>query len=99
MLYAIISEDIADSLALRMANRPAHVQRLEALKEEGRLLVAGPHPSIDSLEPGESGFSGSLIIAEFESLIDAKNWAEQDPYVLNGVHSSVQVKPFKKVLP
>ncbi len=99
MLYAIISEDIANSLSLRKQARPAHLARLQALKEAGRLLVAGPHPAIDSEDPGEAGFSGSLVIAEFASLEDAQTWAEADPYIDAGVYARVQVKPFKKVLP
>ena len=99
MWYAIISEDIENSLAQRLAARPAHLQRLQELKDDGRLLVAGPHPAIDSLEPGEAGFTGSLVIAEFPSLADAQQWADADPYVAAGVYQQVTVKPFKKVLP
>ncbi|MFV8817261.1 YciI family protein [Haliea sp. E17] len=99
MWYAILSQDIDDSLALRQANRPAHLARLEELVEQGRLLVAGPHPAVDCETPGEAGFTGSLIIAEFDSLEAAQAWAEADPYVINGVHSSVKVKPFKQALP
>ncbi len=99
MWYAIISEDVADSLSQRQSARPAHLQRLEQLKQQGRLLVAGPHPAIDSLEPGEAGFSGSLVIAEFDSLASAQKWADEDPYVAAGVYQAVTVKPFKKVLP
>ena len=99
MYYAIISEDVPNSLALRMTARPAHVARLEALKAEGRLLVAGPHPAIDSLDPGEAGFSGSLVIAEFESLEQAQAWADADPYIEAGVYQSVTIKPYKVVLP
>jgi len=99
MWYAIISEDIENSLAQRLAARPAHLQRLQELKDDGRLFVAGPHPAIDSLEPGEAGFTGSLVIAEFPSLIDAQQWADADPYVTAGVYQQVTVKPFKKVLP
>lgn len=99
MYYAIISEDVPNSLALRMTARPAHVARLEALKAEGRLLVAGPHPAIDSPDPGEAGFSGSLVIAEFESLEQAQGWADADPYIEAGVYQSVTVKPYKVVLP
>ncbi|QFS86699.1 MULTISPECIES: YciI family protein [unclassified Marinobacter] len=99
MYYAIISEDVPNSLALRMTARPAHVARLEALKAEGRLLVAGPHPAIDSPDPGEAGFSGSLVIAEFESLEQAQAWADADPYIEAGVYQSVSVKPYKVVLP
>ncbi|MHA7853045.1 YciI family protein [Marinobacter shengliensis] len=99
MYYAIISEDVPNSLALRMTARPAHVARLEALKAEGRLLVAGPHPAIDSPDPGEAGFSGSLVIAEFESLEQAQAWADAEPYIEAGVYQSVTVKPYKVVLP
>ena len=99
MLYAVISQDVADSLDKRMAARPAHVERLKALKNEGRLILAGPHPAIDSPDPGSAGFSGSLIVAEFESLIQAQAWADADPYITAGVYESVVVKPFNKVLP
>lgn len=99
MLYAIISEDIANSLEKRLAARPDHLARLEQLKHEGRLLIAGPHPAIDNNDPGEAGFSGSLVIAEFASLEQAQSWADQDPYVSAGVYAKVIVKPFKKVLP
>lgn len=99
MYYAIISEDIPNSLALRMNARPAHVARLEALKADGRLLVAGPHPAIDSPDPGDAGFSGSLVVAEFESLEQAQAWADADPYIEAGVYQSVTVKPYKVVLP
>lgn len=99
MYYAIISDDVQDSSALRQQARPAHLERLNELRDQGRLLVAGPHPSIDSENPGAAGFSGSLIIAEFESLEAAKRWADTDPYVTAGVYQSVSVKPFKKVLP
>ena len=99
MWYAIISEDIENSLAQRLAARPAHLQRLQELKDDGRLFVAGAHPAIDSLDPGEAGFTGSLVIAEFPSLVDAQQWADADPYVTAGVYQQVTVKPFKKVLP
>lgn len=99
MWYAIISEDVADSLSKRQGARPAHLQRLEQLKQQGRLLIAGPHPAIDSPEPGEAGFSGSLVIAEFDNLASAQQWADEDPYVAAGVYQTVTVKPFKKVLP
>lgn len=99
MLYAIIGEDVADSLARRLEARPAHLARLEALKSEGRLFVAGPFPTIDSNDPGPAGFSGSLIVAEFASLADAQAWADADPYVAAGVYARATVKPFKKVLP
>lgn len=99
MFYAIISQDKADSLEKRLAARPAHLERLNQLKEEGRLLIAGPHPAIDCEDPGPAGFSGSLVVAEFESLDAAKQWADEDPYVKADVYESVTVKPFKKVLP
>jgi len=99
MLYAIIAEDTADSLEKRLVSRPAHVERLKALKDAGRLILAGPHPAIDSEDPGSAGFSGSLIVAEFASLDDAQAWADQDPYIAAGVYQKVTVKPFKKVLP
>ncbi len=99
MLYAIISQDREDSLADRLQARPAHLARLQALLDEGRLVLAGPHPAIDSEDPGEAGFSGSLVIAEFPSLDAAQAWADADPYVAAGVYASVVVKPFKKVLP
>ena len=98
-LYAIVGEDVAGSLEKRQAARPAHLARLEALKNEGRLVLAGPFPAIDSLDPGPAGFSGSLIVAEFDSLAAAQAWAEADPYVAAGVYARVTVKPFKKVLP
>ena len=99
MFYAIICEDVDHSLPARKSTRPAHLARLQQLQEEGRLLIAGPHPNIDSEDPGESGFSGSLIVAEFESLEQAKLWADEDPYQAAGVYSKVTVKPFKKVFP
>jgi len=99
MLYAIISEDTANSLERRLAARPDHLARLEALRDAGRLVLAGPHPAIDSNDPGEAGFSGSLVIAEFTSLEEAESWADADPYVIAGVYAQVTVKPFKKVLP
>ncbi|BBM00051.1 YciI family protein [Microbulbifer sp. GL-2] len=99
MWYAIISEDVSDSLPLRKKARADHLARLDRLKDEGRLLVAGPHPAVDSEEPGEAGFSGSLVVAEFSSLEDAKAWADNDPYIEAGVYASVTVKPFKLVLP
>ena len=99
MLYAIISEDVPNSLALRMQARPAHLARLQVMLAANRIVVAGPHPAIDSEDPGEAGFTGSLIIAEFESLEAARTWADADPYVAAGVYSKVTVKPFKKVLP
>lgn len=98
MHYAIMSEDVSDSLEKRKAARPAHLERLNNLASQDRLLVAGPHPAIDSPEPGEAGFSGSLVIAEFDSLEQAQAWADADPYVTAGVYSRVTVKPFKRVL-
>ena len=99
MLYAIISEDRPGTLAQRLAARPAHLERLIALQDDGRLLLAGPHPAIDTPDPGEAGFSGSLVVAEFASLDDAQSWADADPYITAGVYARVSVKPFKKVLP
>ncbi len=99
MWYAIMSEDTENSLAKRLTARPAHLARLEALKTQGRLLLAGPHPGIDSENPGEAGFTGSLVVAEFDSLQDARQWADEDPYLSAGVYASTTVKPFKKVLP
>ena len=99
MLYAIIGDDAPDSLENRLAARPAHLARLDALQQDGRLTLAGPFPAIDSPNPGPGGFSGSLIVAEFESLEAARTWAEADPYVSAGVFERVTVKPFKKVLP
>lgn len=99
MYYAIISQDIENSLPKRKQARPAHLARLEELKTQGRLFVAGPHPSLDTEDPGDAGFSGSLVIAEFDSLADAQTWADADPYVEAGVYEKVTVKPFKKVLP
>lgn len=98
MYYAILSEDVANSQSLRAKARNAHIQRLEQLKTDGRLLLAGPHPAIDSEEPGSAGFSGSLVIAEFASLEAAQAWADADPYVEAGVYQRVIVKPFKRVL-
>lgn len=99
MLYAIMGTDREDSLEGRMAVRPEHIERLNALKDEGRLILAGPHPAIDSEDPGPAGFSGSLIVAEFDSLEDAQKWADEDPYAKTGVFTNVVVKPYKKVLP
>ena len=99
MLYAIISEDVEDSLEKRIGARPKHIERLNKLKDEGRLVLAGPHPAIDSNDPGEAGFSGSLVVAEFDDLESAQTWADSDPFVAAGVYSSVVVKTFKKVLP
>jgi len=99
MWYAIIGEDASDSLPKRMAVRPAHLERVKALQESGRLLVAGPFPAIDAEDPGESGFLGSLIVAEFDSLEEATAWAQADPYVTAGVFSRTTVRPFRRVLP
>ena len=99
MWYVIIGKDIENSLQLRMETRDAHLARLNDLTEQGRILVAGPIPAIDSEDPGEAGFSGSIIIAEFNSLRDAEDWANKDPYVIAGVFSEITVKPFKRVLP
>lgn len=99
MLYAIISQDVENSLDKRLSVRPKHVERLQDLKEHGRLILAGPHPAIDNNDPGPAGFTGSLIVAEFETLQDAQNWADEDPYIEAGVYETVTVKPFKKVLP
>ncbi len=99
MLYAIISEDVNNSLERRLAARPDHLARLEALRDEGRLVLAGPHPAIDSESPGDAGFSGSLVVAEFDDLASAQAWADADPFVIAGVYAKVTVKPFKRVLP
>ena len=99
MLYVIFSQDIENSLPLRKQARPAHLARLHDLNEQGRLFVAGPMPAIDSEDPGEAGFTGSTVIAEFASLQEAQAWADADPYVDAGVYANVVVKPFKKVLP
>lgn len=99
MWYAIISEDVENSSERRAPVREDHLARLAALRDEGRLLVAGPHPAIDADDPGTAGFTGSLVIAEFPSLADAKRWAEDDPYVEAGVYRTTVVKPFRRVLP
>ncbi len=99
MIYAFICEDAEDSLALRRTHRPDHLARLNALRDEGRLLVAGPHPALDCEDPGEAGFTGSLILAEFPSLETAREWAAMDPFARFGVYRKVTVKPFRKVLP
>ncbi|KAA0012033.1 YciI family protein [Billgrantia pellis] len=99
MLYAIISEDVKNSLERRLAARPDHLARLEKLRDEGRLVLAGPHPAVDADNPGDAGFSGSLVVAEFDSLEHAQAWADADPYVIAGVYANVAVKPFRKVLP
>jgi uncharacterized protein YciI len=99
VLYAIIATDRPDTLAARLEARPSHLGRLRALQEQGRLLLAGPHPAIDSPTPGEAGFTGSLIVAEFDELAAAQTWADADPYLQAGVYADVEVKPFVKVLP
>ena len=99
MLYAIVGQDRPDSLADRLAARPAHLARLKALQDEGRMIVAGPFPAIDSPDPGPAGYSGSLIVAEFASLAAAQAWADADPYVAAGVYAQVSVQPFKQVFP
>ncbi len=99
MWYAIISEDVQDSLALRAKSREAHLARLQELVSDGRLLIAGPHPAIDSEDSGPAGFTGSLVVVDFPSQEDAEAWADDDPYVEAGVYASVTVKPFKLVLP
>lgn len=99
MFYAIFGEDVPNSQERRLAARPGHLQRLTRLRDEGRLLLAGPHPALDSEDPGPAGFSGSLVVAEFASLQDAQDWANADPYLSSGVYQRVTVKPFKKVLP
>lgn len=98
MLYAIIATDIPDTLAQRLAARPTHLARLEELKQQGRLILAGPHPAIDNNDPGDAGFTGSLVVAEFDSLAAAQAWADADPYIEAGVYAKVTVKPFKRVL-
>ena len=99
MLYAILGRDTPNSLDRRLAVRPAHLERLNALLAEGRLILAGPLPAIDSPDPGPAGFQGSLVVAEFAALADARAWADADPYVAAGVYSAVEVYPFRKVLP
>jgi uncharacterized protein YciI len=99
MWYAIIAHDVTESLDKRAGARPEHLARLQALADQGRLLIAGPHPAVDSTEPGPAGFTGSLVIAEFDSLEAARHWANEDPYVAAGVYQDVIVKPFKRVLP
>lgn len=99
MLYTIISQDVDNSLQARLKARPDHLARLELLQNEGRLVLAGPHPAIDSADPGEAGFTGSLVVAEFASLEAAQQWADADPYMAAGVYQEVNVKPFKKVFP
>jgi len=99
MWYTIIGQDVPNSLEKRMAARPAHVARLQALQDEGRLLLAGPFPAVDAADPGGAGFTGSLIVAEFSSLQAAKDWASSDPYVASGVYADVRVHPFRKTFP
>ena len=99
MLYAIVGQDVENSLEKRLAARPDHIARLNTLRDEGRLILAGPFPAIDSVDPGPNGFSGSLIVAEFTNLPEAQEWANADPYLAAGVYASVSVKPFKQVLP
>ena len=99
MWYAVISQDVDNSLPLRAKSREAHLARLQALASEGRVLIAGPHPAIDAEDPGEAGFTGSLVVVDFTSLEEAEAWAAADPYVDAGVYANVTVKPFKLVLP
>lgn len=99
MFYAIMASDAPGTLDARLAARPAHLARLQQLQNAGRLLLAGPHPAIDSNDPGEAGFTGSLVVAEFSSLAEAQRWADEDPYIEAGVYEQVLVKPFKPVLP
>ena len=99
MLYAILCEDVPDSLPLRLAARPAHLEHLKSMVEAGRIILAGPHPAVDSVDPGTAGFTGSLIVASFDTLQEAEVWANADPYVTAGVFAKVTVKPFRKVLP
>ena len=99
MLYSIVGIDVENSLQARLAARPEHVERLKALVSQGKLILAGPNPAIDSSDPGDAGFTGSIIIAEFDSLQDAQDWADADPYILGGVYDLVEVKPFNQALP
>jgi uncharacterized protein YciI len=99
MFYAIRGVDVPNSLDMRKAARPAHLARLEQLRDAGRLLLCGPFPAIDAEDPGPAGYTGSLIVAEFDSLEDARTWAQADPYVAAGVYTEVDVQPFRKVLP
>jgi len=99
MLYAILSTDVENSLAKRLSARPAHLERLQILQDAGRLVLAGPHPNIDSNDPSAAGFSGSLVVAQFDSLEEAQIWADNDPYQTAGVYAQVSVKPFKQVFP
>lgn len=99
MWYAILAEDAEGTLEQRLTARPEHVARLKALTEEGRLLIAGPHPAVESPDPGSAGFTGSLVVAEFDTLEQAREWADKDPYVAAGVYADIVVKPFNRVLP
>ncbi|MBS7327050.1 MAG: YciI family protein [Thiopseudomonas sp.] len=99
MLYAIFATDVANSLDKRLAARPAHLDRLQSLQDQGRLVLAGPTPAIDSPDPGAAGFSGSLVVAEFADLQAAQQWADADPYVAAGVYDTVEIRPFKQVFP
>lgn len=99
MLYVIFSQDVPNSLPLRQPARPAHLERLQALQQAGRLVLAGPCPAVDSADPGAAGFTGSVVIAEFADLASAQAWADADPYIEAGVYAKVIVKPFKQVLP
>jgi len=99
MFYVIYSEDVENSLSLRLSVREQHIARLKELQAQGKLLIAGPCPAIDNEDPGEAGFTGSLIVAEFDSLVAAQSWADNDPYISAGVYKKVTVKPYKKVLP
>lgn len=99
MLFAILSEDVANSLEKRLSARPAHLNRLQHLQDAGRLVIAGPHPAIDSDNPGDAGFTGSLVIAEFNNIEAARAWADTDPYKVAGVYATVSVKPFKQIFP
>ncbi len=99
MLYAIIGQDVANSLSKRLSVRPAHIARLQTLQDAGRLLLAGPFPAVDAIDPAAAGFTGSLIVAEFSSLAEAETWAQADPYLTTGVYEQITVKPFKKTFP
>ncbi len=99
MLYAIIGKDVANSLSKRLSVRPAHIARLQTLQDAGRLLLAGPFPAVDAIDPAAAGFTGSLIVAEFSSLAEAETWAQADPYLTTGVYEQITVKPFKKTFP
>lgn len=99
MLYAIMGQDVENSLEKRLVARPAHLARLQSMQEQGRLILSGPFPAVDANDPGAAGFSGSLIVAEFASLQEAESWAQADPYVAGGVYEQVTVKPFRKTFP